>query len=257
MKTYIPLLFLFISCSNYSEQKVIDRKNSSITTIVDSLRVNIFAEMSRIVQTKDSSLMYKNIQLDSLLKYVDIYKDSADKIEEIRKKFTTIHATNTTTIDSLSIIKKENKEIKSELNKSKLMYSVANSNVISAKKETENLKKKFNNPTVVGVSIKYYGFKKRFLKEPLRYETNVAKDIRRMIVQFIVPANDLIEKKTYSFGMVIPGILNKSLIIKLSGEEINIEPVTFEIYDVLKPGNYNFTILCLDKIVYTCKFTLK
>lgn len=255
MKLITPLIvLLLIACANAHEQVVVETNNSLAQTKADSLKIKIFAEISRTA--KDSLLMQKNKMLDTLLKYVDIYKDSTDRLADVERSLQKIHNKNTVVIDSLRVIKAENVIVKLENRKIKHLYAISNVEVHSAKAENENLKKKFSMPTVAGVDIKCYGFKTRFLKAPQQYETSTAKDIKRIVIRFIIPANELIEKKTYVFSIKISGILNKSIVIRLSGEEVNSEPLLFDILDLLKAGEHIATIDCNGTQVHTSTLRL-
>lgn len=143
------------------------------------------------------------------------------------------------------------------LKKSKQLYAISNVEVHSAKEEAANLKKKFGTPTVAGVTVECFGFKTRFLKSPLQFKTDVAKDIKRIVIKFIIPANEIIEKKTYVFSIKISGILNKSVILKLTGEEMPVEPITFDIIDIVTPGDHVVTIECNGKKEYSGTLTFK
>lgn len=253
MKLIIPILFLLIACSNAPEQVV---EPEPIThSKADSLKVQIFAEISRA--SKDSVLMQKNEMLDTLLKYVDIYKDSADKLVDVERSLLRIHNNNTIVIDSIRLVKAENAIVKMENKKIKQLYSISNMEVHSAKEEAAKLKKKFSTPTVAGVSVECFGFKTRFLKSPQQFKTDVAKDIKRLVIKFIVPANEIIEKKTYVFSIKISGILNKSVILKLTGEELPVEPITFDIIDIVTVGAHTVTIDCNGKNEYSGTLTFK
>lgn len=255
MKLITPLiLFLFLACSNAPEQ-VVEQPEAVTHSKADSLKVQIFAEMSRA--SKDSALMEKNIMLDTLLKYVDIYKDSADKLVDVERSLLRIHNKNTIVIDSIRLVKAENAIVKLENKKIKHLYALSNVEVHSAKEEAANLKKKFGTPTVAGVSIECFGFKTRFLKSPLQFKTDVAKDIKRIIIKFIIPANEIIEKKTYVFSIKISGILNKSVILKLTGEEMPVEPITFDIIDNVTAGDHTVTIDCNGKREYSGTLNFK
>ena len=129
--------------------------------------------------------------------------------------------------------------------------------VHSAKEEAANLKKKFGTPTVAGVTVECFGFKTRFLKAPLQFKTDAAKDIKRIVIKFIVPANEIIEKKTYVFSIKISGILNKSVILKLTGEEMPVEPITFDIIDLVTAGEHTVTIDCNGKNEYSGTLNFK
>lgn len=143
------------------------------------------------------------------------------------------------------------------LTKSKRMYAISNMEVHSAKEEAANLKKKFGTPTVAGVTVECFGFKTRFLKAPLQFKTDAAKDIKRIVIKFIVPANEIIEKKTYVFSIKISGILNKSVILKLTGEEMPVEPITFDIIDLVTAGEHTVTIDCNGKNEYSGTLNFK
>lgn len=256
MKLLTPLiLLLFLACSNAPEQVIVEHPEPITHSKADSLKVQIFAEISRA--SKDSALMEKNTMLDTLLKYVDIYKDSTDKLEEVKRSLLRIHNKNTIVIDSMRLVKAENAIVKMENKKIKQMYALSNVEVHSAKEEAANLKKKFGTPTVAGVTVECFGFKTRFLKAPLQFKTDVAKDIKRIVIKFIIPANEIIEKKTYVFSIKISGILNKSVILKLTGEEMPVEPITFDIIDIVTPGDHVVTIECNGKKEYSGTLNFK
>lgn len=248
------ILLLLLACSNAPEQ-VVEQPETITHSKADSLKVQIFAEISRAA--KDSALMEKNTMLDTLLKYVDIYKDSTDKLEEVKRSLLRIHNKNTIVIDSMRLVKAENAIVKLENKKIKQMYALSNVEVHSAKQEAANLKKKFGTPTVAGVTVECFGFKTRFLKAPLQFKTDVAKDIKRIIIKFIIPANEIIEKKTYVFSIKISGILNKSVILKLTGEEMPVEPIMFDIIDIVTPGDHVVTIECNGKKEYSGTLNFK
>lgn len=163
------------------------------------------------------------------------------------------------------------------LTKSKRMYAISNAEVHMAKEESVKLKKKLSRPTVAAVSIKCYGFKVKgqktekssldtvavgFLKrvfstKPIQFETDVAKDIKRIVIKFIIPANEIIEKDKYAFSIKISGILNKSVILKLTGEEMPVEPITFDIIDNVTVGEHTVTIDCNGKREYSGTLNFK
>jgi hypothetical protein len=257
MKLIAPLLLLLLlACSNAPEQSALPffEPEPFTHTRADSLKIKIFAEISRA--SRDTLLMQRNQQFDTLLKYVDIYQDSIDKLIIAEQLISHIHHQNTIAIDSLKLVKLENTKVKTELKKTKQLYSLSNADVHSAREEASNLKKKFSHPTIAGVTIDCYGFKTRFLKQPLQFKTDVAKEIKRIVINFIVPENELIEKKNYVFTIKISGLLNKSIVIKLTGEEMPIEPIVLDMIDRVREGDHLFTIECNGKPEYskTLKF---
>lgn len=255
MKYLIPIIFLIIACSNAPEQALVRSVDPAANSKADSLKIKIFAEISRA--SRDTLLMQRNQQFDTLLKYVDLYQDSIDKLIVAEQLISRIHYQNTIAIDSLKLVKLENAHVKTELKKTKHLYALSNVEVKTAHQEAENLKKKFGTPTVAGVTVECFGFKTRFLKSPLQFKTDVAKDIKRIVIKFIIPANEIIEKKTYVFGIKISGILNKSVILKLTGEEMPVEPITFDIIDLVTVGEHTVTIDCNGKREYSGTLNFK
>ncbi len=262
MKKLIPILFLFIACSNNAEMPEIKNCDSIVPTKSDSITFSIFQQKSNIAQhpelLKDSSTIIHLMMLDSTLKYVNLYKDSILFLEDAQKRMTKSNEYFIKKIDSVSILKQQNVKVVTELHKTKELYSVANSKVVKAQTENEDLKHKMATPKIAGVEIKCYGFTKGGLFTKVKpFETLAAKDIKRITIQFIVPANEYMDKSTYAFNLRIGTIIRKSLIIKMTGDEVKNDPVTFDIIDLLKPGEYPVTIDVSGKQEYSGNLILK
>ncbi len=259
MKKLIPILFLFIACAgSQKSEKVIE----SFPTKADSMKVSFLVEQARLCNNpellNDSITRVHLLWLDTALKYVNLYKDSIIFLENTQKEFHKINTYNTNAIDSIRLLKQQNVKVVTELHKTKELYSVANSKVVKAQTENEDLKKQRGTPSIAGVEIKCYGFTKGGLFTKVKpFETLIAKDIKRITIQFIVPANEYMDKSTYAFNLKIGTIIRKSLIIKMTGEEIKEEPAAIDIIDLLKPGEYPVTIDVSGKQEYSGNLILK
>ncbi len=266
MKRLIPILFLLIACSN-SQIKLDSSKVDSVgvvRTAADSVQIKIYAEKDRIADHPEllkNPLIRKYIgMLDSSLKLGLLFKDSAKYWKQIDVQLKELNEIDNKAIDELGVLKHENERVKQENHKLNELYKVSGAEVVKEKKENEKLKKKLIEPTISSATVKCYGYKVRRFRSPLEFETNNAKDIKRIIIRFEVPANQFLdENKVYHFKVSIGTILSKPIHMKLTGEGIRLDDnrVVFDISDLLKAGEYPVTIEIENEVKYSTNLILK
>ncbi len=246
---YVLIVFL-LACSSHipkpttkeNDKKSYDSTLNFINTFTDKLKTESI--LLKKLGIKDSTI-------DFLLQDVKKYQGSEIEKNILQLKLERIHNYSVYYEDSL-------KALRESLKKSEHLNKLSNSKISQQKKENELLEKRLTSFKLLDVEIVCYGFTKpKLFRSVKSYITTNAKDVKRISIKFKVSAYELIYDKTYTFNIKIKGILNKPMKIKMLGEDLAIEPLVFELMDVVKPGEYPIIINIPDKLDYTSTIILQ
>ncbi len=254
---YLPLILLSCASNSVKESAIVVPKDSiaqfinSYTNKVKTIRF-LFKELAK----RDSSLKKEDAVVDFLL--VDVKKYQGNEIDKIKllKQLDYLSNFSSHYSDSIALLKKENVKVVTELRKVNGLYATSKNEINKAKKENEDLKKQFGIPKPTQVIVKCYGFKVRRFRSSVEFETLLAKEVKRVTIQFNIPFNNLIEKDSYTFTTKFVGVFSKTKTIKMTGKEIIGMPDSFDVIG-LNAGDYPIEILVDNQKEYESKITLQ
>lgn len=244
---YIFIFLIFSDCTRAPLDIPIETKQDSTFYFKQALIKSIKREFVLMKQlgVSDSIISVLKYQMNFVLNDVNKYQSSEMRAIKANNDLIDLQKYNEHYIDSIELLK-------AQLQNANQLYIVANARIVEEKKETDNLKNKLSYPKIALVTVKCYGFKKA-----TEFETYIASKIKRIVIQFDIPTNDVVDKKTYSINFKIGTILKKSMIIKMTGEEMRDESITFDVIDLLKAGEYPVTIDVSGKLEYSSNLILK
>jgi len=262
MKKLLLAVVLF-SCSApiKVEESRINSDSLALVQQIDSVKAQFESAL------QDSAMLENGVELSERFKALQlrVMAGQLDKIELIGIKDELLNICEDkkvlyNKIKALKIqkdsIEKANVTIQKEVVRTKQLYNLSNTKIVIAENENKLLKNKYSKPTAAGVSIETFGFKKNLFTTKM-YATNVAKDVKRIIVKFLIPKNENIQQKNYSFTLKIKEISENTTIVRLTGNELQIQPITIDISRLLLANDYPVTIECNGEVVYNSTLKLK